>query len=307
VRASCWPEGILQLQHREQMTSENELRTIRRAYARQITAATQVVDQRVQESFAEIPRERFLGSGPWLIYRPGRGYVKTPSCDPVYLYTDDVVGIVPDLHLNNGQPSLHALLLASAAPREGEHVVHVGAGCGYYTAIMGRLVGLAGCVTAIEMQPGLAASAKRNLSTYANIAVLEGDGSVVPFDLADVIYVNAGATRLPNAWLDRLRDGGRLILPLTTDEGFHVSRSGIMQRRGAGFMITREGEQYPAKWLSAVAIYPCMNLRDEFSERALSAALKGNGWTQVTRLYRTDDFPLEQCWLQQPGWCLAYR
>ncbi len=37
------------------------------------------------------------------------------------------------------------------------------------------------------------------------------------FDLADVIYVNAGATRPADIWLDRLNDGGRLVLPLTTD------------------------------------------------------------------------------------------
>jgi protein-L-isoaspartate(D-aspartate) O-methyltransferase len=41
------------------------------------------------------------------------------SADPVYLYTDDVIGILPERHLNNGQPSLHAVLIASAAPANG--------------------------------------------------------------------------------------------------------------------------------------------------------------------------------------------
>jgi protein-L-isoaspartate(D-aspartate) O-methyltransferase len=35
-----------------------------------------------------------------------------------------------------------------------------------------------------------------------------------------VIYVNAGATRPADIWRDRLNDDGRLILPLTSDEGF---------------------------------------------------------------------------------------
>ncbi|MGR9356601.1 hypothetical protein [Rhizobium leguminosarum] len=62
-------------------------------------------------------------------------YVPTPAADPVYLYTDDIVGIVPERHINNGQPSLHAFLLSQAALRAGELIVHVGAGAGYYSAI----------------------------------------------------------------------------------------------------------------------------------------------------------------------------
>ena len=48
--------------------------------------------------------------------------------------------------------------------------------------------------------------------------VIEGNGATVPFDAADVIYVNAGITHPENTWLDGLTDGGRLILPLTTDQ-----------------------------------------------------------------------------------------
>ena len=55
--------------------------------------------------------------------------------DPVYLYQDVFVGLVPERRLNNGQPSGHAMLMAQADPRPGEHAVHIGAGVGYYTAI----------------------------------------------------------------------------------------------------------------------------------------------------------------------------
>ena len=50
-------------------------------------------------------------------------------------------GIVPERSLNNGQPWLHAMLIAAAGPRPGEHVVHIGAGVGYYTAILGPFGG----------------------------------------------------------------------------------------------------------------------------------------------------------------------
>ena len=148
--------------------------------------------------------------------RWARGYVETPSADPVYLYTDDLVGIIPERHLNNGQPSLHATLIARAAPQAGEHVVHIGVGVGYYTAILAELVGTAGAVTAIEFDQSLAERAASNFSGKSNVTVVQGDGAVVDFAAADVIYVNAGATRPAELWLDRLKEGGRLILPLTS-------------------------------------------------------------------------------------------
>jgi len=290
------------------MTSAHELKIVRRAFAKQITAAAYVTDQRIEDAFAATPREDFLGPGPWPIFRffP-RAYVPSPSADPVYLYTDDVIGIAPERHINNGQPSLHAHLLSCAALREGEHIVHVGAGAGYYSAIMAHVVGPRGRVTAIEFEADLAARAHANLAGYRNATVIHGDGSVAAFEPADVIYVNAGATRPADAWLDGLKDGGRLLLPLTTDKGFQANDPANMQRRGGVFVITRQGEGFFARWVSGVAIYPCAGMRDEVSERALAAAFEQGDWKRVTRLYRTDAPPAERCWLRAPGGCLAYE
>ena len=149
-----------------------------------------------------------------------RGYVATPSDDPVYLYQDALVGIIPDRGVNNGQPSLHAMLIAAASPRSGEHVVHIGAGVGYYSAILAHTVGESGRVTAIEFDGGLAVRLWANFAGLPNVRALPGDGAQIAFDPADVIYVNAGATRPADIWLDRLNDGGRLILPLTSEKGF---------------------------------------------------------------------------------------
>jgi len=233
--------------------------------------------------------------------------VTTPSADPVYLYTDDVIGILPERDLNNGQPSLHAALIAGAAPQAGDHVVHIGAGVGYYTAILAELVGPSGAVTAIELDPGLAARAATNFSRSPNVRAIEGDSSLIPFEPADVIYVNAGATRPAASWLDRLKEGGRLILPLTGNEGFRASDRGDIQRRGAVFRIEKRGTEFLARWISAVAIFPFEGARDAASEAALSTAFAAGGWHAVTRFYRRDDLPAEQCWLRAPGWCLAYH
>jgi protein-L-isoaspartate(D-aspartate) O-methyltransferase len=119
------------------MDRQGELGIIRAAYARQILAAAEVADARLEAALRETRREDFLGPGPWPILRWFRNYVLTPDADPVYLYTNDLVGILPERHLNNGQPSLHAHLIHQAAPAAGDHVVHIGTGTGYYTAILG--------------------------------------------------------------------------------------------------------------------------------------------------------------------------
>jgi protein-L-isoaspartate(D-aspartate) O-methyltransferase len=142
------------------------------------------------------------------------------------LYTNDLVGVLPERRINNGQPSLHAHLIHQASPAAGEHVVHIGTGTGYYTAILAHLVGPSGWVTGIEYESELAARAKANFATCPTVTIVEGDGGLVAFDMADVIYVNAGCTQPAENWLDRLADGGRLILPMTSDQGFKAQNAG---------------------------------------------------------------------------------
>lgn len=289
------------------MATQAELAIIRAAYAKQVLAAANVRDARLAQAFAAIPREDFVGPGPWQVMRWLRRYVPTPDADPVYLYTDDLIALVPERYVNNGQPSLHAHLIHQALPAAGEHVVHVGTGTGYYTAILAYLVGPSGRVTGIEYDGGLAARARTCLAPYANVTVIEGDGTQVPFDPADVIYVNAGCTRPATRWLDGLADGGRLIMPMTSDQGFGVGAPERIASAGAVFRIERRATDYLAKWISPVAIFPCAGGRDEGSERALAEAFARGGWEKVTRLYRDEDIPDERCWVRGPGWCLAYH
>jgi len=294
-------DGFVSLGHPD-MDRDAELEIVRRAYAKHIMASLGLSDRRIEAAFAAVKREHFLGRGPWQIVRWGRGYVPTPSRNPVYLYDDVVVGILPERNLNNGQPSLHAALIASAAPRAGEHAVHVGAGVGYYTAILHRLIGRSGSVTAIEFDAALATRLAANFAGARNIRVAQGDGARVEFDSADIIYVSAGATKPSEAWLDRLAEGGRLILPLTAGE----FPAGDV-RQGAVFRIERQGDDFLAQRISGVAIFPCEGMRDAESEAALATAFEKGRAQEVTRLYRRDDVPEEDCWLRGTGWSLAYR
>jgi protein-L-isoaspartate(D-aspartate) O-methyltransferase len=289
------------------MDRTTELSIIRRAFAKQVLAEVQVDDPGIEAAFATVPREDFLGPGPWVIPRWLAGLVPTPSADPVYVYVDNIVQIIAGRHLNNGQPSAHAKWIASAKIEQGDHVVHVGAGTGYYTAIMAHLVGDAGKVTAIELDHALAARAKTNLSPFTNVRVIQGNGATAPFDAADIIYVNAGTNRPADAWLDGLSERGRLIVPLTTDRAFMDNdASDPLERRGAMFRIERQAPGFLAQWISPAAFIPCDGVRDAASEVALTAAFGKGGWKNVTRLYRDDTAPEDRCWLHAPGWSLAY-
>lgn len=290
------------------MTPENDLTVIRHAYAKQVMAAAGVDNSRLAAAFAAVRREDYLGPGPWPVMR-AMGYMPTPDADPAYLYADVLVGLLPERGLNNGMPSFHAYLMAEAAVQPGDHVVHVGAGTGYYTAILAQLAGPDGLVTAIEFDEGLAARAGANLAPLDTVIVIEGDGTTVPFEPADMIYINAGATRPADTWLDGLRDGGRLVLPLTARRDLPRDKAGSAAQvalHGAVFVITRRADGYDARWISPVGIYPCEGARDETAEAAIGAALAGGGWRDVRRLYRGDAVPDDKCWLRAPGWCLAY-
>src|SRR5262245_56486383 len=99
--------------------------SVRRAYAKQILALAGVDDARIEAAFAEVPREHYLGPGPWQLMPVLSTYSKTPSDDPVYLYMNCLFGLIPEKGVNNGQPSLHVAWMANVCIGVGEHVVHV--------------------------------------------------------------------------------------------------------------------------------------------------------------------------------------
>ena len=282
---------------------EIELRNVRRAFARKVMETAKLHDERLEQALAEVHREDFLGPGPWRLPKMPSGYEVTPDDDPVHLYQDRTVSIVPEKNLNNGQPSFVAFLIALSRPAEGDAFVHVGAGTGYYTAIISRLVGNTGSVKAIEFEPELAERARRNLSTFPNVSVVAGDGTAISLDAVDAILVNAGAARPEAVWLDALKDEGRLVLPLTVPftmpDGHRMTFGGI-------FLIERASDAFNARWASTTGIYPCAG-RDQSSDAALSAAFAAGGVERVTRLYRGDDIPDERCWVRGDGWSLAYH
>lgn len=217
------------------MVERADIEEMRGFYARLMAAASRSSDPRLEQAFATVPREAFLPPGPWRIVVRGH-YADTPSADPAYLYQDVLVALDPEKGINNGEPSLHAAWMGAVAPVAGEAVAHVGAGAGYYTAILWHLVQPGGHVTGYEIEPHLADSARRNLSAYAGVTVIEADATRVALPPSDIIYVNAAVAAPPASWLAALKPGGRLIFPWRPSE--EIALTLLVRAEAGGIAVT---------------------------------------------------------------------
>ncbi len=294
------------------MASEHGDRSARlRAFFARYVAARGGAGARVAEAFAAVPREPFAGPGPWSIKVPGReDYLATPDDDPAYLYQDTLVAIVVGRGINFGEPSLHARCLEAVAPRAGEAVLHVGAGVGYYTALLAHLVGPGGRVHAVEVEPDLAARAAANLAGVPQAAVQCRSGLDADLPEADVVYVNAGLPTVPPAWLAALRPGGRLIFPFQPVGGFgamlRVERPGARETRrlAADIRVPSGDRSWPARFVTPAGFIGCRGGQDDEAGRRLAAAMSG-GDGKAVRSLRRDDTPDATCWLRGDGWWLS--
>ena len=206
----------------------------RRLFAAMMANASGWDDPRLERAFESVPREAFLPPGPWLIPRDrGRGTVLTPTADPIHLYQNVLVVLDAAEGLNTGEPELHARLLGAARPQPGDAVTHIGAGAGYYTALLAMLVLPNGTVTAYEINSGLAKAAKHNLEPFEGVTVIEGNAVTLPIPPSDVIYVNAGVIAPPKQWLTALLPGGRLIFPWRPSE--RLGLAALVTRVATGF------------------------------------------------------------------------
>jgi protein-L-isoaspartate(D-aspartate) O-methyltransferase len=130
------------------------------------------------------------------------------------------------------QPYIVAVMTELLAPGADDVVLDVGTGSGYQAAVLGRL---AKRVYSIEIVPELAAEARERLATlgYANVEVITGDGwaglpAQAPFD---GILVAAAPPEVPQALLDQLGEGARLVIPV----GEYDQDLRVYQRTARGF------------------------------------------------------------------------
>ncbi len=145
------------------------------------------------EAIGDLPRERFL-----------------PDALRSVAYADD------DVPLGGGrflmEPMVLARMIQALQPSAGQGALVVASGCGYGAALLGRLVK---SVVALEGDIGLARAAEQTIKSLdmANVRQMAGkpeDGaaSAGPFDL---ILVEGAVRLIPQALLDQLAEGGRLV------------------------------------------------------------------------------------------------
>jgi protein-L-isoaspartate(D-aspartate) O-methyltransferase len=113
------------------------------------------------------------------------------------------------------QPYIVAVMLQALELSPQDHVLEIGTGSGYVTALLAELTA---SVVSIERHAYLADSARAKLAAmaYGNVRVMTGDGTegfpeAAPYD---AILVSAGAQEMPRALLSQLAKGGRLMIPV---------------------------------------------------------------------------------------------
>jgi protein-L-isoaspartate(D-aspartate) O-methyltransferase len=277
----------------------NNIAEARAWFAEELRHVARVRSQAVVAAFAAVPREHFVGPGPWQLLSPWylSDYWTTEDADPRHLCHDVLIAIDSTRRLNNGQPSLWAFCYDQLGLTAGQHLLHVGIGTGYYTAILADIVGRDGMVTAVEIDAELADRARVNLAhVWPQANVVAADGFTFrPDRPVDAIIVNAGVTHLSLAWLDALAERGRLLVPLTAEDRF-----------GAFLLITRhQGDpyRYGARNVCRVGIIDCVGGRDPEAEIRLARALQGSRFMPPVRsLRRPPDEPDDTCWLAGEGW-----
>ena len=173
-----------------------------------------ISDPRVLSAVGKVPRDRFV-----------------PEAVRPRAYEDSALPIGYGQTIS--QPSLQALYLDVLDLGQEDKVLEVGAGSGYQTALLAEL---SANVYAVERIPELTQRARDVLDElgYHNIALVTKDGTVgwskyAPYD---AILVAAAAPSVPDALVDQLAPGGRLLIPI--GERVHQELTLVRKKPGGG-------------------------------------------------------------------------
>jgi protein-L-isoaspartate(D-aspartate) O-methyltransferase len=290
---------------------EPELR--RRFFAEELEAVCKLRTPALVDAFARVKRDEFLPPGPWTVlsdsgenYMMGSGIRTrvTADADPARVHHNITVAIDADRQLFNGQPATLGAWIDALDLTPGARVLHVGAGLGYYTAVIGECVGPDGRVVAYEVDSALASEAARRLASRPWIELRHGDASAVPDGALDAILVNAGVTHPLDGWLDALAPGGRMMLPVTTA----MPAMGSTLGKGLAILVSSDGTgELAARVIAVVAVYSAIGIRDPAMDERIGKALMSGPprWHAVRRLRRDAHEPDASCWLHRPGCCFS--
>ena len=178
---------------------------------------TRVSDPALVKALRAVPRELFV-----------------PAAKKPLAYIDEDIAIAPGRYLM--EPMVFARLLDKALVNAGEKVLVIAGGLGYGAAVLAHM---GAQVIVLEADKSLAKGARTalGLSGAGSVAVVEGDHLAghpagAPYDL---IVIEAMVERLPEAIVDQLADGGRLVGVMLQDG---VGRGIIGRRAGESFGVS---------------------------------------------------------------------
>ncbi|MBN9099212.1 MULTISPECIES: methyltransferase domain-containing protein [unclassified Pseudonocardia] len=196
-----------------------------------------VLSPAVEDALRAVPRHLFL-----------------PGVDVADAYAD---GAVPVQHVDGAatssasQPSMVAIMLEQLALRPGLRVLEIGAGTGWNAALMARMVGPAGHVTSVDIDPGLVASAAVHLAAAGtgDVELVCADGALghPPGAPYDRIVLTVGSADVRPEWVAQLAPAGRLLVPLGVrgsqlSIAFDLGPDGVLRSdsvRGCSFIRLR--------------------------------------------------------------------
>lgn len=206
-------------------------------------AARGVGDAGVLAAMGTVPRERFV-----------------PAGQAEFAYEDHPLPIAQGQTIS--QPYIVAVMAEAAEVGPGDRVLEIGTGSGYGAAVLSRT---AAEVWTIERHEALAGGARGVLEDlgYDNAHVIWGDGTLgypeaAPFD---AIVVTAGGPRVPEALLEQLADGGRLVIPV-----------GPETRGQELIRVRRDGNTFDEEDLGAVRFVPLVGVQGFAGEEAAAIA-----------------------------------
>lgn len=274
----------------------DRLLDFRQVFAHVVATRGDCENPRIREAFARVPRHEFVGPAPWYFTEHGAA---AGSDDPALLYQDVPMGLARERGIPTGLPSLHARALDACDIRAGERVVHVGAGAGYYTAILAELVGEGGQVLGYEIDAALAASAAEHLRAWPWARVEHAPGTSAPIAGADLIYVCAGVEAIPPSWLASLRPRARLLLPLVPYD--HEGGVLLVQHLGSDSALS-------AAFVCPARFVPCIGAEaDAGARERLALAFRSGTRERVRSLRRAPAEPDASAWYAGQGWWLSTR
>ena len=200
---------------------------LRLALVANLVAKGAIITSPVRDAFASVPRHPFV-----------------PSVDVETAYSDQPVFI----RWENGtpissstQPTMMAIMAEQLRLEPGCRVLEIGAGTGYNAAILAHAIGESGHVVTVDIDQDIVDEAAGNLSNagYHDVEAVcrdgfEGFAAGQPYDR---IMVTVGAQDVSPHWVEQLRDGGIMVVPLWF-RGYRLSvalekRDGVLESLSA--------------------------------------------------------------------------